>query len=133
MNKTITIIELLNKRAEMLKGAKVTLPKTIKYENEILTLDEDYAYVSKETYCRLIDLIYNDLLNLNDEVEIIEQEEKINIQDIKKLNGLWLLEYKGQITDGYNADINTNFDRITAKINELLQAVKQLDIMKEDK
>lgn len=109
MNKKITIIDVINK---IVKGE---IPKAIKYHNKI------YKYVKNEDeegYLNadfggdwLTNIIHwDDVKELNQEVKIIEEEPEIDIQEIQEL-----------------PDENYGIKRNTDKINELLQAVKQLD------
>lgn len=112
MNKTIKVIELLNKIAN---GEEI--PKKIKYMNFVFELN-NYKY-GRHYYnedVELIQLINHNFSNLNDEVEIIEESEEIDIQAIKEL--LTIEDYEFDKTDG-----RLNRD----KINELIRAVKQLD------
>lgn len=108
------VIDLLNKIG---KGEEV--PEKIKYKGDEYWYNknrQDYkdVVVSYDSY--LIDSKYHTLGWLNDTVEIIEEQQDIDIQSIKEVT----------IGDIANIDGYAN-ERIKNKINELIQAVKQLD------
>jgi len=112
MSKTIKIIDLLYMIS---KGEE--LPKRIQYKYDyedvmhIFKLNEDNLYIEQNDD-RLLDFIYPDFRNLNDTVEIIEEQEKIDIQNIE------------EIKFPNNIAIRDTRDLI---VNQLVQAVKQLD------
>ena len=118
MNKTIKVIDLLNKIAN---GEEV--PEKIKYNGIIYK----YCLLNKQglKYVDLNekeDVFYKYLTgtvnNLNDEVEIIEEsEQEIDIQDIVMMD---LEKYGFDNKDEFAIDL-------TFKINELVRAIKQLD------
>lgn len=124
MNKEIKIIDLLNKIAN---GEEV--PKKIRYDGN------DYYFCNP---CRTYEVIesselcgkdlYNLLDNLNDKVEIIEEDkkiEKIEIrQDINTGNNFILNK------QGKRCYLTTHSKIIAEKINELIDEVNAL---KEDK
>ena len=106
MNKTIKIIDLLNKIVK-----REVVPQKIKdRDNGIWIWDEDRKIYNLED---VPFIIFNaDLNKLNDELEIIEDKEEIDIQSIE------------EITCNDNREIAV---RLKSKINELINAVKQLD------
>lgn len=104
------IIDLLNKMAN---GER--LPNKIKLDGKIWTCKEDRKYYN-QCEIELIDWYGNELQRcLNDYIELIENET-IDIDNIEEL--LKIEEYEVDKTDTV---INRN------KINELVQAVKQLN------
>ena len=112
MNK-IKIIDLLNMIS---KGEEV--PNLIKYQcvigkwnNKML----DYMYNDVEgIFDNFICTLCN---NLNNEVEIIEEQEEIDIQSIRK--------FQNDLIE--NTTDDGNIKCLAKKCNELVQAVKQLD------
>lgn len=112
------IIELLNKIAN---GEEI--PKKIKYLNRIYeykysTYGTGYLYEDKGIeYWFSEDALSDSAEELNYEVEIIEDEEKINIQEIELAGLKSFVDADGKID-------NVN---LAYKYNELLLAVKQLD------
>ncbi|MBR3002875.1 MAG: hypothetical protein IKF38_04885 [Clostridia bacterium] len=118
MNKTIKIIDLLVRMHK-----KENLPRKIEISGE------EYLYDNiSETY---VSTLNNQYLGheisldfcLNDKVVIIEEQEEIDIQNLKELT-----KYEDMSDyDGRDIDINRNL------INQLVQAVKRLDKEKEDK
>ena len=122
MNKTIKIIELFNKMASF--DEQKNLPEKIKYRNCIFRkiygegISPDYMNENSDCILEYVAVQADDL---NEKVEIIEEENKMDIQSLEDCS---IRYYQGFIK---------NLDYIEAKINELLQAVKQLDITKEDK
>lgn len=114
MSKTIKIIDVIN------KIAKGEIPKAIKYHNKI------YSYVKNEDeegYLNadfggdwLINIIHwDDIKELNQEVEIIEEIDKLEIDDngfIHTNNGNW----KGRKLDVAFAE----------SINKLTEAIKNI-------
>lgn len=112
------IIELLNKIAN-----NEDVPKKIKYDDMIFKLNEYNCYINDNDLIFIDSLIPN-LNNLNDEVEIIEDEEEIDIQSIEEF-GIDDNEYiKTKIGSFKTRKMDIAF---LHKINELVQAVKQLD------
>lgn len=114
MNKIIKVIDLLNKIAN---GEEV--PKTIKYNNIIYDFNKDVCdYNVDDLY------LFDNTDRLNDTVEIIEEQQDIDIQEIEELDKI--IDY---------AELNTYsiIDNNREKINELIQAVKQLDNKIKDK
>lgn len=116
------IIELLNKIAN---GEDV--PDKIKYRNCIFEKTEgagispDYANNDNEFF---LEYISNEADSLNEIVEIIEDEEDIDIQSIEEF-GIDDNEYiKTKIGSFKTRKMDITF---LHKINELVQAVKQLD------
>lgn len=68
----IKIIDLLNMIS---KGKEV--PKKIKYKDDIYIHVDNHCYVCEETYEILSNNIYAEHNSLNDEIEIIEEDKKI--------------------------------------------------------
>ena len=105
MNKTIKVIDLLNKIA---KGEEV--PKKIKIRDKIY----EYKYTTNgtgyvtEDWDWFNDMMFDEQLTLNMDVEIIEEQEEIDIQEIKEITSFGIKQNQ----DG---------------INLLIRAVKQLD------
>ena len=91
------VIDLLN------KIANGEMPKKFKFDNKIWYLQDDYIYccdgVGLEDYCNI-------LLCLNDEIEIIEENKKIEKVSVKTNNH--------------------NVRKIASKINELIDEVNKL-------
>lgn len=141
MSKAIRVIDLLNKIAN---GEE--LPK------KVLILDEVYYLINDEggdtIYSQLKDsrnweafidrklnitrCLHEDVIIL-DEVEIIEEQEEINIQSIKEFDRdkareeiFTYTESNGGKSNLYCFSLFTE-SCIIPKINELVQAVKQLD------
>ncbi len=114
------VIDLLNKIAN---GEEV--PKKIRvscYEFEYN--EEVNAYFDVEENSAYQSLIQNWLNNsnkLNSEVEIIEEQQDIDIQSIEDLPK-WVIRRDGEITQQEGKRLEMAY-----KINELAQAVKQLD------
>ena len=114
MSKTITIIQLLNKIAN---GEDV--PIKIKYEGDILKYDrgiQDYKGISRTGSGSFFNYLFvnrSTSLFINDTVEIIEEQEEIDIQNIQEL-----------VFNNDNANLKNQSNLL---INELVQAVKQLD------
>lgn len=108
------IIDLLNKIAS---GEEI--PKKIKIRDKVYEYKHTTngtGYVT-EDWDWFNDMMFDEELTLNMEVEIIEEQQDIDIQSINELDTTQLMV----ITD----DI--------LKINELVQAVKQLDKKMEEK
>lgn len=119
------IIELLNKIAN---GEEI--PKKIKYLNRIYeykysTYGTGYLYEDKGIeYWFSEDALSDSAEELNYEVEIIEDEEEIDIQSIEKFE-IDANEYiKTKLGSFKTRKMDIAF---LHKINELVQAVKQLD------
>lgn len=108
MSKTIKIIDLLNKIAN---GEEV--PIKINYHGDLYVWSKERQFYELENK-NFIYLSF-ETKELNDEVEIIEEQEEIDIQSIKEMEKM--------ITHGYGS----NETEIAYKVNELVQAVKQLD------
>ena len=115
----IRIIDLLNKIAN---GEKV--PEKIKYQDTIFTLGENFVYTASDGLDRLLDHIMYDFTSVRDTVEIIEEQQDIDIQNIEMINEFL------HIGDTSELDVK---DERNIKINELIQAVKQLDRNIKDK
>ena len=121
MSKTIRVIDLLNKIAN---GEEV--PKKIKilglefewFEGCYRTCDTLKKYLSD---CWRLDNI------LNDTVEIIEEQEKIDIQSIEELDENFTYIENHSSGLGIEKVLNKAEIELVNKINKLVQAVKQLD------
>lgn len=115
MNKTITIYELLG----LVKDGKA--PKHIKYKDYDLVWEESLCYYRTNRYGGW-EMFYFNLSDLNDTVEIIEDNdklEKININDNGTLgfpNGCWTAR---NIDKAFAIRINGIIDQIN-KIEEKL-------------
>ena len=116
----IKVIDLINKIDN-----KEELPQKVKFEKEIYEYDKkrkDYinkydAWTSQTLLYRVMSTHFISEL-LECEVEIIEDEEEIDIQSIDIIR-----DYRTSEDDLYN----DNFEDFRGTINELVQAVKQLD------
>ena len=115
------VIDLLNKIAN---GEEV--PEKIKYNGTEYKLNEKTGWYQSIDVIGSVNEWFISKYRLNDTVERIEDTEDINIQDIKELEDIVALSEEGYMTRG-------TFIGITDKINELVQAIKQLDKTKEDK
>lgn len=121
MNKKIKVIELLNLLAEN----KIKKGTRINYNNVIYKVDfPNLAGVYKENGgTSLYDNLFTslDIIELNTEVEILEDEEEIDIQDIK------IFEQPRDLSIWSNDTLSKNQRNIIEKVNKLVKAVKQLD------
>ena len=120
------VIDLLNKMAN---GER--LPNKIKLDGEIWTCKEDKKYY-KQCEIELIDWYGNALQRcLNDYIELIEDEVDIdNIEETEiKNDGMKYFEYEnnGATESGYSKNYSAGDIETRIKINELVQAVKQLN------
>ena len=112
----IKVIDLLNKIAN---GEEV--PEKILYRSDILKFDkeiQDYIGISKTGSGSFFDYLFVNhptSIFINDEVTVIEEQQDIDIQEIKEF---------------HDKEISTA-ERL--KIDELVQAVKQLDRQIKDK
>lgn len=112
MNKEIEVIDLLNKIAN---GEEV--PKKIKYK------DFEYIYAKEIGWYRRIDDIgtYDEWFinknRLHDIVEIIEEQEEIDIQELKEY------EFPGYV----DIKLSPIEKKLLELINQNRQAVKKLD------
>ena len=68
----IKVIDLLNMIS---KGEEV--PKKIKYEKDTYIHIDNYCYYCEDTNLILSDRIFAEYSKLNDEIEIIEEDKKI--------------------------------------------------------
>jgi len=122
MNKTIKVIDLLNKIAngeEVPKHIIVNINDEYFLNKDASSIEELYRTDAGTNWTSYADV------QLGYFVEIIEDKEDINIQDIEEMP-----EYI-HIGDG-RADTDVK-DEVNIKINEIIRAVKQLDKTKEDK
>ena len=116
----IKVIDLINKIDN-----KEELPQKVKFEKEIYEYDKKRKdYINKYDDWTSQTLLYRVMSThfiselLECEVEIIEDEEDIDIQRIEIIR-----DYRTSEDDLYN----DNFEDFRGTINELVQAVKQLD------
>lgn len=130
MKSTITIIQLLNKIAN---GEEV--PEKIMYNNKTFRLNQITGWYQNIDVIGNVEDWFISKYRLNDEVEIIEEQEEIHIQSIKETdiekdcNGNEYYTYlnKNNTETGYSVNYSLNDIETRKKINELVQAVKQLD------
>lgn len=116
------VIDLLNKIAN---GEEV--PKKIKYKNEIYKVE--YNSIYKQNYYKIEDEYSNRLLlgeihsvtQLNEEVETIEEDKKIEM--IKSLNNVWLC--KDLIEFKEKQQLNNHI--LKDKINEIIDKLNKGD------
>ena len=111
------IIDLLNKIAN---GEEV--PKKIKYKDDIYIHVDNHCYVCEETYEILSNNIYAEHNSLNDEVEIIEEDKKI-----EKINNF--ISNVGRVDD-YNIEeyIHKLFEQefiLFSKFNEIIDKLNK--------
>ncbi|MBQ1551408.1 MAG: hypothetical protein IIZ67_04820 [Bacilli bacterium] len=116
----IKVIDLINKIDN-----KEELPQKVKFEKEIYEYDKKRKdYINKYDDWTSQTLLYRVMSThfiselLECKVEIIEDEEEIDIQSIDIIR-----DYRTSEDDLYN----DNFEDFRGTINELVQAVKQLD------
>lgn len=120
MNKKIKAIGLINK-----VYANLDVPQKVEYRSRIYEYKEEcqdfYCYKSQDYLFGNIGLAVDKWLD--EEVEILEDEEKIDIQEIPII----------ETEEGYRRSDCTNFD-MALKINEIIKKVNELDkkINKED-
>lgn len=106
------VIDLLNKIAN---GEKI--PNKIKYGKDIYEYDDGFDYVKDdmehpyfaENYC-------NDYNSLNSEVEIIEED--------KKIEKLGWVDYNVEFT---HKDFNKEFRNIANKIDEIIDRLNEME------
>ena len=126
MRNKIKIIDLLNKIAN---GEEV--PKKIKYDDEIFTLNEIILENSKKNIDYYLSgrslLLFEDIINvhlhLNDEVEILDDEEDKDIPlipddelhkaDLRKIN--------------FEDEMDYNFKVLKEKINQIAEELNKRD------
>ena len=101
---TIKIIDLLNKIAN-----RENAPEKIKYNGTEYKLNEITGWYQNIDEIGSVNEWFVSKYRLNDTVEILEEQQDIDIQEIKYLNEL------------------SDCEERNIKINELVQAVKQLD------
>lgn len=101
------VIDLLNKIAN---GEEV--PKKIKYEKDTYIHIDNYCYYCEDTNLILSDRIFAEYSKLNDEVEIIEEDKKI-----EKIEGIYAVDHKWQ---------SENNNIFVKKINELIDEINNL-------
>lgn len=98
------------------------MPKKIKYEKDILIYDkdiQDYMGISRTGSGAFFNYLFVNKATskfINEEVELIEEQQDIDIQEIVELVEIQTPDYR-EVQVGQNR----------AKINELIQAIKQLD------
>lgn len=132
MSKIIKVIDLLNKIAN---GEE--LPEEIKYDNTIWQYSKTKTDYYQDTGSTILyffaELVIYNKTWLNDTVEIIEEQEEIDIQSIKEFDRdkareeiFTYTESNGGKSNLYCFSLFTE-SCIIPKINELVQAVKQLE------
>ena len=105
MNKEITILELFNSYAKPIKQ-----PRKIKYRNKI------YVYDGNAVLGQLINEYKDNIIALlNDKVEIIEEDKKI-----EKLSRCSWQE------NGVTIQKMVDIDKVFDKVNELIDVVNEL-------
>lgn len=127
MSKEIKVIDLLNKIAN---GEEV--PYKVKYNGIIFTYNSSnkqglkYVDLNKENevFYRYLTGVVN---KLTDEVEIIEEQEKIDIQSIEELDENFTYIENHSSGLGIEKVLNKAEIELVNKINKLVQAVKQLE------
>ena len=111
MNKTIRVIDLLNKMAN---GEEV--PNEIKFKNQILEYALDLkSYIYQNHVPKTGWSVGN--IYLNDEVEIIEEQEEIDIQNIEDIKDVFI----------ENSTCGEDVKYLARKYNEILKWAKQLE------
>lgn len=116
MNKEITIYELLG----LIKDGQA--PKKIKFYDRIFEYEyqlKDYYYESYSLFEDGIEIISD---SLNDKVEIIEEDKKIEKLDLNGYNDIYT---------GIKEEWMSGEDAIIVKINELIDEVNKLKDGKE--
>lgn len=129
MNKTITIIELLNKIANgEINNIKFYVKKDDKStkNNMIIWTVKNNRIIAEESVLKFYRLLDEEIYNLNDTVEIIEEQQDIDIQNIKELPEMITMSDEGYIG-------RSSFIDLCNKIDMLVRAVKQLDKKLNDK
>lgn len=124
MNKKIKVIELF----ELIFNNK-QIPQKILYDNEEYVFNgESFVCCDHDTTPLLSEYNKSRLIDfLNDEVEILEEQEEIDIQNIKEENISYVL-CDNDFESGEVKDILNNFFRENNNyIDTILRAVKQLD------
>ena len=129
MSKTIKVIDLLNKIAN---GEEV--PEKMLYKEKIFEFDKlEKCYITSNfdnTVMNDLGIYLDDGLkmnSLNDTVEIIEEQEKIDIQSIEELDENFTYIENHSSGLGIEKVLNKAEIELVNKINKLVQAVKQLD------
>ena len=114
MSKTIKVIDLLNKDAN---GEDV--PKKIKYYNEYYILNEDTTSIENLYLIdgALVGWFNHNNFSSNSQVEIIEEQEKIDIQNIEDIKDVFI----------ENSTCGEDVKYLARKYNEILKWAKQLD------
>ena len=117
MAKTIKVIDLLNKIANDFSYQPTVIYRGITYKHDGI----DYRNNQNDKYGILAGWAIN--LILNDTVEIIEEQQDIDIQEIEEI----------KFRESDKEHLGFGVDLAHSKINELVQAVKQLDKNIKDK
>lgn len=131
MNKTIKIIDLINALANNDKK-----PYQVKYEGNIYTWDCLNHYVDRKNGTSLFYTVkdYKDFLN--DTVEIIEEQEKIDIQELEEIKEMEVfvsvdtrqtLEENLKKIDKHEVNFFFKINEIIRKQNKIVQYLEQLD------
>ena len=119
MNKTMKIIDLLNKIAN---GEEV--PKKIKYNETEYNLNEITGWYQSINVIGEVNEWFISKYRLNDTVEIIEEVLKLDIQEIEELS---IIRDIRPYSEFDNRCLDRNFETIIKQQNKILEAVKQLD------
>lgn len=129
MNKTIKVIELLNKIAN---GEGV--PKKIKYDDDIYEYDYDeknYAYFFIDHYNYLFDEDITQILD--DEVEIIEDNDKLEKINVKTGdNCKRFIEYDDE-TGHHKYTIRLLDEYFAKNINKIIDHINKIEERLDEK
>ena len=107
------VIDLLNKIAN---GEEV--PKKIKYEEDIYIHIDNYCYYCEDTNLILSDRIFAEYSKLNEKIEIIEED--------KKIEHIYYANLYTQDIHSLNEWVNEHFNEVYNKIYELIDEVNKL-------
>ena len=118
MNKTITIYELLG----LVKDGKV--PKHIKYKDYDLVWEESLCYYRTNRYGGW-EMFYFNLSDLNDTVEIIEDDDKL--EKIKSLNNVGSSINLTEFEDKQHLNNHILKDKINKIIDHINKIEEKLD------
>ena len=125
MKKTIKIIDLAEKQLK-----DEILPKHIRYSDEDLYFD-GIAYYDEQGNNDLLDILAmtnSSLTHLNDEVEIIEEDKKI--EKLERVNGSDLVDLQSNSSLVEQNKAVTNLimylNMNVVKINEIIDAINEL-------
>lgn len=117
----IKIIDLLNRIAD---GEE--LPKKIKYDSKTYCIDDfEHFYINDDNKGLFEEIFYtyNDYDSLNEKVEIIEEDKKI--EKIEDLNSDYYV--KARDCMGFTKEIALDIKTIKDKINEIIDVINRGD------